>query len=404
MPFFTETLPIWSRLLGRGVILSLFLMPSGPAVAADIVTSADICDGSTVNIDSAGLFVRVGTGDVFIYAGGIINIFDGIVPVGSLSAGEPFTVSSGQNGHVLEFRVDGSGEITCTAGSGAAGNGATVTVQAGVTQTAINTNVAARFGGGAGVQVGQDTVFISTRGLTSAANSGEDPAWNAWMAYDARRFHGESTGDSRNISFGLDHLVTSDLLVGGFVGRNDQSVTTAGATTDTSAPLIGIYAAQRLRDRLYLSGFLGQGQPKYTTDTTEFTARRTIFGLTLTGETQANGLTIQPTATMLASQEQQPATSSSAADTLKNLQIKFDGRIVPVQRLANGLLPYLSLGAEYRVQSSQNNGTDRFLKPRLGLGFDWTLAAGTLRADLDAGAVTSGTYDMGGSLVYVLRF
>lgn len=96
--------------------------------------------------------------------------------------------------------------------------------------------------------------------------------------------------------------------------------------------------------------------------------------------------------------------SSGAADTLHNLQAKFGLRAQPAQRLSNGLLPYVSFAVEYREQGSDLAGMDSFVKPRLGFGVDWQLAAGSLRADLDYGAVNSGTNDFGGSVIYDFKF
>ena len=47
---------------------------------------------------------------------------------------------------------------------------------------------------------------------------------------------------------------------------------------------------------------------------------------------------------------------------------------------------------------------DTFTKPRLCLGFDWQLAAGNLRLDLDYGNITNTANDLGASVIYDFKF
>jgi hypothetical protein len=383
------------------------IMAAGNPAYAQVISSADFCDGSVRKVDST--FVSVTSGDVFTYVGGVVSIFIDGSSVYDLDALGSVTAKPSEDGKVFEFRTDGPAEIRCTpsatAPSSGAGNSAaqaSITVQAGVTQTAISTNLAGRFGG-AGISVGPSNIVVSTRGLDNAIAQLGEPDLNAWIAVDARRFSGASTGNSRNLTLGFDHLVSPDLVIGGFAGVNDQTVTEGGLTTDTLAPLYGVYAAHRYRENLYLSGYVGIGQPRYTTGAITFTAQRRVLGLSLMGDYQTGNLRLSPTTTILASQEVMPP-SSGAADTLHNLQAKFGLRAQPAQRLANGMLPYASLAIEYREQGSDLAGIDRFVQPRLGLGFDWALAAGSLRADLDYGAVNSGTNDLGVSVIYDFKF
>lgn len=278
-----------------------------------------------------------------------------------------------------------------------------VTVQASVTQNAINTNIAGRFGG-SGMAANSNGLTVSSRGLDTAVADLGEPELNAWVGVEGRRFTGTTTGNSRNLSFGLDRLVSPNFVIGGYVSYNDQTATVGGASTTTKSPLFGAYAARKMENGLFFSGFIGYGRPDYTIATTRFTATRRVVGASISGQFVAAGLRLTPLASLLASREDLPAAGSLAADQLDNREASLSLRVEPAQRFANGILPYATLGAEYRRQGTNLVAYDSFTKPRLGLGFDWQLAAGNLRFDLDYGNITSTANDLGASLVYDFKF
>lgn len=275
--------------------------------------------------------------------------------------------------------------------------------QTNATVTAINTNIAGRFGG-TGFGAGDSNIFVSTSGLDAGSGALDRPELNAWIAFDGRRFTGESTGNSRNLTFGLDHLVTPDLVIGGFIGMNLQDLTTAGTTADTRAPLFGAYAAHKINNGLFVSGFAGYGRPEYTVSGTDYTSTRKMVSLSLNGSFPWRSLQLKPDVTLLATQEDIPASAVSTADTLTDVQTKVALRAEPQQRLQNGLLPYLSLAADYRRKSSDLQSLEAIAEPRLGFGADWQLSAGSLRFDVDYGTVASGTNDLGIGVTYDFRF
>ena len=278
-----------------------------------------------------------------------------------------------------------------------------VTTQTSSTQTAINTNIAGRFGG-AGISAKANGLTVSTHGLDTAVADLGEPELNAWVSVEGRRFTGSTTGDSRNLSFGVDHLFNPNLVIGGYVSYNDQSATVAGSATSTKSPLFGAYAAQKLNNGLFFSGFVGFGRPDYTIGTTSFRATRNVVGLSLSGQVETGNLRLTPLASLLASRENLPAAGILAADRLENTQASLSLRAEPLQRLANGILPYASLAAEYRRQGSDLMSYESFTKPRLGLGIDWQMAAGSIRFDVDYGSITSTANDLGASLVYDFSF
>jgi hypothetical protein len=270
-------------------------------------------------------------------------------------------------------------------------------------QTAINTNIAGRFGMGSGFAASSNGLFVSTRGLDAAADSLGEPELNAWVSGEARRFTGGHSGQNASLTLGLDHLVTSDFLLGGYVGMGTQSLTAAGNTTDTQSPVLGAYAARRFGDDMFVSGFVGIARPDYQVGNDSAAGERVMAGLSLTGELELGVVRLQPSAGVLTSTENLPALGASAADTLANLQGKLAVRVEPMARFENGMLPYLSLAAEVNKLSS-NAGEESFVKPRLGLGGDMALGKGTLRFDLDYGFVAQDTNDLGAKLTYNFAF
>jgi hypothetical protein len=279
-----------------------------------------------------------------------------------------------------------------------------VSTQTNATQTAINTNIAARFGQGGGFTAGQSNIFVSTRGMDKNIAQFGEPELNAWVALEGRRFSGNATGDSANLTFGLDRLVNPNLILGGFVSVNDQALKTSGQETETKSPLIGAYAAQKINESLFFSGFVGYGHPKYSVSGTDYTSTRKILGLSLNGSYTAGAYLLKPDLSVLATQEDIPNSAASTADQLNDTQTKLTLRIEPAARFANGLLPYASLAADYRRSSSNLNSAEDFTKPRFAIGMDWEMAKGSLRIDLDYGTVSSGVNDLGAALTYNLRF
>lgn len=423
----------------------LALLGTGQAAQAQIVA----CDGQTISTgnNTSGhpfgphlLEMEIPTvlGDRITVISGQFSIDDytGRGLPGTLTAGQTFTITQEivdlrgradghstyiQNENYLRnpdpyaapvltyqpssFRCESAASLTPPVADEATPTAAAMSVstQTSATQSAITTNIAGRFGAG-GFSAGANNIFVSSRGLDAAADALGEPELNAWVALEGRRFTGTSTGDSRSITFGIDRLVNPDLVIGGFIGLGDQTVTSAGTTTATSAPLIGAYGARKINDTLFLTGFAGYGRPEYSVGAQRGTATRRLAGVALNGSFAAQGLTFKPAVSVLASQEDMPALGTSAADTLRNVQGQLDLRVEPQQRLANGLLPYARLAADFNRQSSNAGETDSFTKPRIGFGADWQLASGTLRLDVDYGSINSGTNDLGAALTYDFRF
>jgi hypothetical protein len=385
------------------------LVFSANFATAQSVDGNIFCDGTEQDADGVSLVVR--SGDVFTYVGGTVNAFVGGDFVHSFSDSATWVVPSALAGQIVEFLVDGGGSVTCTrtvvasAPAPAPSTAAliSISVQASLTQNAINTNIAGRFGGPS-FAASSSNAFVSSRGLDHFSATLGEPEFNGWVALDARRFTGTAVGHSGNVTVGFDRLISPDALIGAFAGVNDQDVTISSQDIRTLAPIYGLYMAQRRQDQMFFTGYLGFGRPEYTTPSEKFTSQRSILGLSLINKFEFKGISFSSSASVLASNEKLPASATRSADQLRNMQAIVALRAQPVQRFANGILPYASLGAEYRRQGSDLMAYDTFAKPRLGLGFDWQLAAGNLRFDLDYGATTSTTNDLGASLVYDFRF
>ncbi len=398
-----------------GTFASLGALSLGQTASAQALSAA--CNGSIWTLDSSHSFPAK-TGDVYTNVQDdsmanleVRNSLGASVTNVQIRHNETYTVPSNANGgSVLATKVNtlaGTPRLSCGAAA-AATTPATaaqtsVTVQAKVTQAAINTVVAGRFGG-PGIAANSNGLTVSTRGLDGAIGDFGEPELNAWVGIEGRRFSGTTTGDSRNISFGIDRLVNPDLVVGGYVSYNDQTAIAGGAKTITKSPILGAYAGYKLKNGLFVSGFFGYGRPDYTIGTTRFTATRKMLGLSMSGQFVAGGVRLTPLASLLTTREDMPAAGSLAADRLDNTQASLSLRAEPLARLANGMLPYISLGAEYHRQGSNLVAYSTIFKPRLGLGFDWQLPAGNLRFDLDYGSLSRTSNDLGASLVYDFKF
>lgn len=430
--------PLWATTL---VVLAL---TPGAGYADEIINERFVlCDGSTHVISARGSTeLRPVSGDTSL-GGYTVNIRYGYPDDSFAYSGEDtgtFVFTAGSiNGtktlpdFVTHASVDIAAEhdpgdqamqVTCTrpvAGAPAAPGtppttpttpavttaaATSVSAQADATQTALNTNIAGRFDNGAGVSASGSNLTVSSRGLDQGIDQLGEPELNAWVSVDARRFSGGQTGNVRGITLGLDRLLQPDLLVGGFVGISDSALTPTGSTTDvqTNAPIFGLYGAKKFNDGLFLSGFVAHGRPKYSVGATAFAARRTMGGLTLQGETAVSVLRIMPSASVLTTLEDIPTSAAGAADKLRSTNAKLAVRAEPKARMKNGLLPYFSLAAEYGAQNSNLSASSTFTKPRIGLGADWKLAAGTLRIDFDYGSVSDATTAIGASLTYDFRF
>jgi hypothetical protein len=415
------------RLAAGLALASLAMIVSAQSALAQGIRVA--CDGTPRTLDASYEF-SVQTGDVLINLADdsmaglrAYNSSNDLVAFANLRVNETFTVpASADGGIVLASTLNtlaGTAIVRCgetapvspapenptpAPTSPTAAAQTSVIVQTSVTQSAINTNIAGRFGQGAGFSANANGIVASSRGLDSAVSDLGQPDLNAWVGVEGRRYSGTTMGDSRNLSFGIDRLLSPNLVVGGFISYNDQTATVGGQTTTTQSPLFGLYAARKMTNGLFISGFAGYGRPDYTVGTTKFTATRTTLGLSVSGQFEAGGLSLTPLAGLLATREELPAAGIFAADTLENVQASLSLRAEPAQRFANGMLPYVSLAAQYNRQSSNLNDTETFTKPRIGLGVDWQLAAGNLRFDLDYGSLAKTSNDLGASLVYDFKF
>lgn len=396
-------------------VATIAVFSAVPAVSAQGIGAS--CDGVTRTLDITYSFAAK-TGDLYTNVQddsmAQLDVRDSAntnIAYINLRVNETYTIPASANGGtILASKLNTLAEtarITCgeaaptTTPTSAAQT--SVTVQASVTQTAINTNIAGRFGS-SGIAASSNGLTVSTRGLDTAIADLGEPEFNAWVGIEGRRFTGTTTGDSRNFSIGFDRLVSPNLVIGGYVSYNDQTATVGGASTTTKSPLFGAYAAHKLNNGLLLSGFVGYGRPDYTIGTTSFTATRKVAGLSMSGQFEAGNLRLTPLASLLSSSEDLPAADSFAADRLENTQASLTIRAEPLQRFASGILPYASLGAEYRRQGSNLGTYDIFTKQRIGLGFDWQLEAGNLRVDLDYGSINSTSNDIGLSFVYDFKF
>lgn len=404
-----------SAMIVGAAALALGAFTAGQAQAQGV-----LCDGNTIEVSfGEPLDINVNFYSTISWVSGapssnvLVTAINGVPQVPGLGIVPAFIYRNRQPGSVTVTNnfTDGDAIVRCSQGTPPTSDrpplstpaSTSASLQSSATNAAITKVMLARFGKGRDLSASNNGILVSTRGLDAAADSLGEPELNAWVSGEGRSFSGEQTGQNLNLTVGLDRFVTSDFLLGGYVGIGVQSLTAAGTTTDTQSPVLGVYAARRFGDDMFVSGFVGLARPEYKVGSDSAMSKRVMAGLSLTGEFELGMVRLQSSASVLASQEDVPAFGGSSADKLESLQGKLDLRAEPLARFENGVLPYISLAAEVNRQSF-NAGEENFTKPRLGLGGDMALGKGTLRFDLDYGFVAQDTNDLGAKLTYNFAF
>lgn len=328
----------------------------------------------------------------------------GVVGAPTVAFDGPFVVPAGVSvlGVIASFGAGSPFAVTCTPG---AGGSAFIDTQTGAIQTAVAQNTQGRLRGtGPANRASVNGVFLSTSNLPGAQNRFGQPEVNGWLAVDARRLDGATTGSSVDITVGVDRLLSTRLLVGALVAYGRQDTTTGATRAQVNSPAIGGYFAAHLQGDWLADGYLALARPAYDVNGATFTASRVSAALGISGNYQHGGLDISPFAKMNASSEAQPANGAVAANTVTNLKASVGGRIEPLAALQSGVLPYISVAVDYGMNDSTAGGRDTFFAPRLGLGFSMALGGGFLNVDMDGGRIRSNVTDLGVRATYEMSF
>ena len=326
-----------------------------------------------------------------------------------------FTVPNG----ITSVRFDSQGAnpfITCTkpvaANTDLAGDrkgarvGSTLsaTSQIRTTGFGVSSNGQNRLNGGGGNGATRNTVFLSTQSLPGAQSQFDAPDWNAWISAEGRRYDGGFDGSSADVVVGVDNLISGNLIAGALLSYGRTDVRDATQRTQVTSLAVGAYFATRLQGDLFLDGFLTYGRPEYTVGANSFTATRTALSLSLSGNYSGGTFSVTPFGKLTGYREAQPVFGAVAANDISSLNASLGAKVEPLAPMANGVLPYISLAADYGSKTSTANGTETFSSPRMGLGFGMATGGGYLSMDLDAGKVQSDVRDMGLRATYEFSF
>ena len=187
--------------------------------------------------------------------------------------------------------------------------------------------------------------------------------WDAWFEAKYKRFNqGENGAGHFGVAyFGVDYLVTPDLLVGAVLQFDDME--DINSENDTTARgtgwMFGPYVTARLTEGLYFDGRIAFGKSinevsPFNTYTDEFETTRWLVKGALTGEIKHGLWTIRPNASLSYYEETQKAYTDSLnvgipSQTIKLGQIQLGPTFNGNFEMANGALyaPYFGFDATY---------------------------------------------------------
>lgn len=332
----------------------------------------------------------------------------------------PFTIPSGVTLINVENGGPTSARFSCTPApppgpspqSQAVTNTTLATISASAQGGAISRGASSgasdQFGEGGGVQVTRSTVFVSTQGLSNTQPTFGTADWTAWVSAETRLYSGGNDGDSYDFVAGIGRRVHDDLIVGGLVAYGKTDLSVGGQLVENRSPAIAAYLAQRFGDDLRLDLSLAYARPEYRVTNGTFTASRQMINVGLRGSHAVGGIDLQPFARLAAYSEDQPSYSTPGGTVPRNeisaANLNLGGRIAPRSALSNGMLPYLSLAAEFNHRESTIGGTNTLWSSRLGVGMSMTFDQGFLTVDFDAGRMLDNTEDYGLKLAYQWNF
>ena len=365
-------------------------------------------------------------------AGDVIRITQGV----NDNTGIAFTVNNIPSGPVLGTDVatipaNVDGPVTISAGLQAivfsctpAGSGAGASTG---NQTAVNTSAATVAGSGqsdaigwsvtndANVQFGQggnaatrDRVFMSSQGLPRNQPIFGNADWNAWISAERRDYSGGNDGDSFDIVAGAGNRLNNDLIIGGLLAYGQSDFVIAGQRVEITSPALGLYMAQRFGDRLRLDLSFALARPEYRVTGGNFTANRQSLTLSLRGAQAIGVINLEPFANLTAFREDQPSYSTTTATVSHNeidfARLSMGAQIAPLVPYRNGILPYLSLAADFNHRETTFGGNSTLWSPRVGLGMRMAFAQGSFSLDFDAGELLDHTDDYGLKFAFVWDF
>lgn len=355
-----------------------------------------------VNVRSGTVSINVKVGDLITMRAdstspsGVVDIsYYGAAPV---PVNFPTSFAPVQDGVITISQNAGGAIITCSRTNSALLL-LYINTQSQQIMTSVVMNMRSRFGQG-GNTATQNSLFMSTRnaGAASGANRFEEPELNAWFSAEWRQYSGGTDGHSADIVFGIDKFIGADTLLGLYVAYGQQDLRIGATTSNSKSPAVGLYLSHQFAPGTFLDSSFGVARPKYDGTAGSFTATRYLGAVSYSGTMQVNGMTLAPFIRASGYVEHQPA------NTIHSLTTSVGTRITPQTAWENGVMPYLSIAADYGRLSDDLGASDTYFAPRVGLGLSADMARGRLNVDFDAGKVNSTTRDYGLRVTYEMKF
>lgn len=300
----------------------------------------------------------------------------------------------------------GTGGVSSTTQTTVATVGANV--QNGAITAGSDNGASDQFRETGGALVTRNSVFMSSQGLPNNQPMFGAADWSAWASLEYRGFGGAGDGNSLDFVAGLGNRVNNDLIIGGLIAYEDMHMTVNGVRVDTTAPAIGVYMARRFGDDLRFNAAYSIGRPEYRFRGVSFDATRHMISMSLRGSQAIDNISFKPFTTLTGFSEDQSSyvgpSGAVAAAKIEAVTISLGSQLTPVNRYANGVLPYLSFAADFNHRESSATGNDALWSPRIGLGMDMAFNRGNLTVDLDAGELLDNVDDYGVKIAYEWNF
>ena len=227
----------------------------------------------------------------------------------------------------------------------------------------------------------------------------DNTRWDAWFEAQYQKFNsGSESGHFAVAHFGVDYLVSPNLLVGAMLQIDDLEDDSALLNTSASGTgwMFGPYMTARLAPNLYFDGRITAGQSTnkispFNTYQDEFDTDRWLVMAGLTGDLQMGKWSVQPGASLAYIEETQHAYIDGVgvlipSQTVSLGQLKLGPTFSGHFETARGTSysPYLSIDTIFNfgsttgvVVTNPNTPSNDGWRGRIQTGVDFTLKGGT---------------------------
>lgn len=230
---------------------------------------------------------------------------------------------------------------------------------------------------------------------------------NIWLAFSGRGYFDGYEGYSAEYTTGIDWKIGETTLIGVMAGAGVTRLEDAPTTDADSAQLmLGTYGAHILPGGVQLDGYLAYAAVDYEVGGTEFDTDRVLAGISARDQRDSRYGSLELRASLTGAWEDFPTgitgvTGATASQYRASIGARHDWT-TPLNGTA--LMPWVALDLEYGYLEDTDDQTDEFVAPRVAVGLDGSVGAGTLAASLDVGQTTSDVIDAGIDLSYRFNF